>query len=82
MSDLERGAETQWDAARFSELGTLQRLVREVSTINRGNHCLERIAECIELAEKLDATNFRTGRRSFIGFLDNLAITASQAMKE
>lgn len=63
-----------WNDERCSELELLQRLVREVSTINNSNRCLERIADCIDMAEKLNATDYDTCRPGFVRWLHELAI--------
>ena len=65
----------QWDDERCAELELLQRLVREVSSINSGNRCLQRIAECIEMAEKLSRTNYDTARPGLVRWLHELAIS-------
>lgn len=64
----------RWDDDRCAELEMLQRLVREVSSINSGNRCLQRIAECIEMAEKLNSTNYDTARPGLVRWLHELAI--------
>lgn len=51
--------------------------IRELSSIpleHSGNGCLERIARCIEIAERLDHTTYDPVRRSFLGFLNDIAI--------
>jgi hypothetical protein len=63
-----------WDSSRCGELDLLERLVREVKAINGGNRCLERIASCIEMAEQLDRTTYEPVRRSFLSFLNDIAI--------
>lgn len=68
------GASPHWDEGRHDDLKALQRLIREVGSINTGSHCLERIARCIELAETLDRSDYRTGRMTFLNFLTELAI--------
>lgn len=64
----------RWDDERCAELEMLQRLVREVASINSGNRCLQRIADCIDMAEKLNGTNYDTGRSGFVRWLYELAI--------
>lgn len=68
-----------WTDDRCAELDQLRTLLREVSAIDNGNHCLERIARCIRLADSLTA--FDTGRRVFVGFLEDLAIADRSARK-
>lgn len=63
-----------WDETRCEELSVLERLIREVSAINNGNRCLERIGECIALAEKLSRTDYENSHKSFQQFLNDLAI--------
>lgn len=63
-----------WPDDRLNELEQLRQLIREVRMINNGNHCLDRIARCIELAAKLDESSRRARRLSFMSFLESLAI--------
>ena len=58
-----------WTPDRLDELAALGTLLREVSSINHGNNCLERIARCIALAAKLTHTDFVDGKVSFHEFL-------------
>lgn len=69
-----------WTDDRCAELEQLRQLLRDVSAINNGSHCLERIARCIEIADALQQTDF-TGRRSFYGFVEDLAIADRSARK-
>ena len=59
----------KWNLSRLKEIQALQELLLQVSTINHGSHCLERIERCIKLAERLSKTNLNTGRSSFVRFL-------------
>jgi len=64
-----------WDKSRCDELQMLERLVYETSMINNGGRCLERIAECISMAQSLSYTELNSPMRvSFLQFLSNLAI--------
>jgi len=56
-----------WTPDRLDDLAALGTLLRGVSSINRSTHCLERIARCIEIADKLTA--FGDGKVSFHEFL-------------
>lgn len=63
-----------WTKDRCKELDELGTLLREVSSINHGNNCLERIARCIALAEKLNRDDLFKCRDSLHNFLRGLAI--------
>lgn len=63
-----------WTDERCTELQRLERLLREVSSINSGSHCLERIARCMELSDALTRTDFSSGRPSFLQWLTELAM--------
>ena len=65
----------QWTVERCDQLAELRELVREAGSINRGNMVIERLARCIELAERLN------GRDGFLAFLDDLAIAEREARK-
>jgi len=58
-----------WPPERREQLKVLDRLLRETSSIDDGNHCLMRIAECIAMAKDLSASNLFDGRDSFMTFL-------------
>lgn len=60
---------TPWSQDRLRELAVLDHLLREASSINDGNHCLERIASVIKDAKALMDSNLFDGRRSFMQFL-------------
>lgn len=62
----------KWTKDRAEELRLLQQLLNDVQTINRGSHVLERLARCIDLAEKLDRHDLENGRPSFMSFLSDL----------
>jgi hypothetical protein len=66
----------KWNKSRRKELAILQELLREVSSINSGNYCLERIKSCIDMAEKLSRSSLEKPRRSFMTFL--IAAAAGQ----
>jgi hypothetical protein len=74
MSKNNARAPVTWTDDRCNELELLGQLLREVSSINHANNCLERIARCIELAEKLGRDDFFTCRDSMLTFLRGLAI--------
>lgn len=63
-----------WDDRRCAELKLLAELVREAGSLDSGNRVLWRIARCIEIAALLSRTDWDTGRRSLLQFLDELAI--------
>lgn len=63
-----------WTDDRCAELDALSTLLREVSTIDRGSGCLQRIAKCIDLAESLSKTDFATARPGFSRWLEELAV--------
>lgn len=63
-----------WTEDRCKELDELGTLLREVSSINHGSNCLERIARCIALAEKLSRDDLFKCRDSLHNFLRGLAI--------
>lgn len=62
-----------WDNGRCAELEMFESLLRELSSINSGSHCLERIARCIELGGKLSSFDL-SARINFKQFLHALAI--------
>lgn len=63
-----------WTDDRCAELEIFQTLLREAASINSGSHCLERIARVIDLAARLDASDYKFCRSSFRQFLIELAI--------
>ena len=63
-----------WTDDRCVELDALSELLREVSAINHGSNCLERILRCIDLAEKLSRDAISENRDSLLTFLRGLAI--------
>ena len=63
-----------WDDSRCDELESFGLLLYEVSMINNGSHCLERIARCIELARGLQRSDLGIEHPSFRGFLNSLAL--------
>lgn len=63
-----------WTEDRCRELDELGTLLCEVASINHGNNCLERIARCIALAEKLNRDDLFKCRDSLHTFLRKLAI--------
>ena len=63
----------EWPEKRCKQLDELKKLLREVSTINNGNNCLQRIAECIELSDKLQEWSLKRREVSFVAFLEDLA---------
>ena len=72
----------EWPEDRLRELEDLRRLLTEVTLINRGNCALERIRECIEIAERLWSTDFDTGRVSFFQFLIGKAWLSGRSGKD
>lgn len=64
----------KWDDSRREELESFETLLRELSSINGGSHCLERIARCIAIGESLNAFDLSTARMNFKQFLRSLAI--------
>lgn len=50
----------KWPEHRIKELQSFHELLREVTMINHGTHCLERVARCIDLAEKLRDLDLKT----------------------
>ncbi len=68
-----------WTNDRCKELEALRSLLCEVSTINRGSGCIERIQKCIELADRLQQFDLDSGRESFWYFLHAQAIADRQA---
>ncbi len=67
-------ATSVWDEYRCKEYELLCRLLNEVTLIDRGSNCLERIASCITLAEQLRDTDWNSGdsvRPSFVSFLQD-----------
>lgn len=58
-----------WDESRCKEYEMLETLLSEVSSLNRGNHVIERMQKCIDIAERLNSTNLDSGRMCFRGFL-------------
>ena len=63
----------KWPEDRLDELDLLQLLVNEVQSINRGSHVIERLTRCIELAEKLDRTDYGKGRHSLMAFIRDVS---------
>lgn len=63
-----------WDDERVTQLELLDRLLKEVSAIDRANNCLARIEKCIELADALIQTDYRGRKGSFLGFLNDICI--------
>ncbi len=57
-----------WDEHRWKQLFSLETLLNEVTMINSGSHCLERIQKCIALAEELrsDPAMLRMSLPSFL----------------
>ena len=74
VSRIEVNPNTVWDSSRCDEMDKLEALLHEVVAINSGNRCLERIALCISLAESLQRTDRERTRRSFVQFLNDLAL--------
>ena len=67
-----------WTDDRCAELDDFRDLLHEVSSINSGSHCLERIARCIAIAERLQRGDLDTGRRGFWQFVQEQAIRDRQ----
>ncbi len=65
---------TPWTEDRWAELCELRTLLNEVRQINNGSDCLGRIARSIETAERLTRPDFRTPRKSFMLFLEDMAV--------
>lgn len=59
----------KWDKKRIAEFKQLEKLLREVRSIDSGSNATHRIRECIRVASKLNDTNWKTGRASFLSFL-------------
>lgn len=70
---------TIWDDSRLDELDALEKLLRELTVINNGSGCLQRITNCIEIAERLASTDWDLRRPSFISWLNQQAIASRQA---
>lgn len=83
MSDekVKLAASIRWDDSRCDELKMLQMLILEVLAIDRGNRCLQRIAWCIETAEKLDAMDYARDRAGFVNWLEEIANADRRAAK-
>jgi hypothetical protein len=64
-----------WPRSRIKELTALEKLLRDVASLNTGNCVIERMQRCIKAAEKLGRSDFQAARvrPSFIRFLDELA---------
>ena len=46
-----------WDESRCKEYELLCRLLNELTLIDRGSSCLQRIRSCIEMSERLNNTD-------------------------
>lgn len=57
---------------RLEEMEELRTLLREVSAINNGSHCLERIKKCIGIADKLQECDRKAGVKSFVDFISDI----------
>ncbi len=64
----------KWDNHRCDQMKQMQDLIFEVSCINSGNHCLERIRKCIDIADELRKYDRNSGKKNFHDFLADLAI--------
>lgn len=70
-----------WDDSRLDDLDSLEKLVRGMSALSSASGCLQRLAECVELAKKLDNTDWDERRPSFLSWLNQQAIADRQAAK-
>lgn len=74
MEEKKVNPDAAWDESRCEEYGLLETLLSEVSSLNRGNHVIERMQKCIDIAERLNHTELDAGRMSFRTFLRDLAL--------
>jgi len=58
-----------WSQDRIDEIAQLQSLLNKVTTINHGSGAIERLQQCISIAERLRETDLRDARPSFTQFL-------------
>lgn len=71
----------EWDDSRWEELELLRTLLFEVSKINSATNCLDRIAKCVEMAERLNSWSKDRRCASFFAFLQNLAEREAKAQR-
>jgi len=69
----------KWTKDRCDELAKLRRLLVQVSSMNSGSGIVERIQECIKLANELYTNDLENGRAGFHQFLIELAIQDRKA---
>ena len=72
----------KWTVDRVMEFQKLEKLLREVRSINSGNCVLERLSTCIALAEELGRGDLSENRKSFRDFLFDLCIEDREAEKQ
>jgi hypothetical protein len=58
-----------WPLDRRNELQQLLSLITETTSINKGTQAIDRIQNCISIAEKLTKTDLDTPRQAFTQFL-------------
>jgi hypothetical protein len=63
-----------WPADRLEDLDLLRELLRECESINSGNNVLSRLDQIIKLAGRLNNWQDSRRRRSFVSFLEELAM--------
>jgi hypothetical protein len=73
--------ELDWTDERCCELAELQQLVSVAGSMNRGSNVVEKIKLLEELAAKLQMSDLRNGRGSFMSFLNDLAIADREAKR-
>lgn len=66
---------TYWTDDRVAEFQMLQRLLNEVTLINRGSHVIERIQVCESIAAQLSGSDWFSRRKSFMSFLSDVIIS-------
>ncbi len=58
-----------WKRDRIEELGKLEKLLWNVSSLNNGNHFIEHVGEAVKIAKELRDSDISKPRESFLTFL-------------
>lgn len=73
---------TKWDNDRYDELEALQRLVRLAGYLNTSTGIVGNIQELKQLSDRLQHSDLREDRLSFMQFLHDLAIESHHTQPE
>lgn len=63
-----------WPEDRWHEFNDLRDLLTDAESLNHANCVIERMQRLIDMATSLTRWDRKTGRKSFVAFLEDLAI--------